>query len=209
MGKRSDFERIERDYYQTPIEATKPLLPFLPNGKFTFAEPCAGDGRLVRHVRKLTDNRAQCLAATDIEPDADWVSEFDALQVGDEYLRDVDMIITNPPWDRRKSSGYILHRMITVFSDKRPTWLLFDSDWVQTVQARPYMERLVATVSIGRVKWIEGSTMTGKDNCQWHLFYKDAREITPAPAMFGRNVPPYEGFVESYSAVASEVRIAA
>ena len=30
MGKRSNFERIERDFYPTPEEALIPLLPHLP-----------------------------------------------------------------------------------------------------------------------------------------------------------------------------------
>lgn len=198
MGKRSDFERVERDYYQTPYEAVMPLFPFLPSTRFTFVEPCAGDGRLVRHIRKGTENRAQCFLATDIEPDCEWVAKMDALLIERNDLVDVDMIITNPPWDRRKASGQILHRIIQHFSSMRPTWLLFDSDWVQTVQAKPYLDHMVATVSIGRVKWIEGSTMSGKDNCQWHLFHPRARSITKAPVHFGRGIPPYPGFVEDY-----------
>jgi len=200
MGKRSDFERVERDYYKTPYAAVVPLLPFLPKGRFTFAEPCAGDGRLVRHIRDGTQRRAQCLLACDIEPDCDWVIEKDALLIDEGDLAGSDMIITNPPWDRTKKNGQILHKMIQTFSELRPTWVLFDSDWVQTVQATPYLERMVATVSIGRVKWIEDSTMTGKDNCQWHLFHPDARSITKAPMHFGRKVPPYEGFVDEYMA---------
>lgn len=198
MGKRSNFERVERDYYQTPFEAVKPLFPFLPKTRFNFAEPCAGDGRLVRHVREGTDRKAQCLLATDIAPDCDWVATKDALLIEDHDLENVDLIITNPPWDRRKATGQILHRLIDRFAALRPTWLLFDSDWVQTVQAKPYLERMVATVSIGRVKWIEGSTMSGKDNCQWHLFHPDARSICKAPMHFGRGIPPYPGFVEDY-----------
>jgi hypothetical protein len=32
MGKRSNFERIERDFYKTPAEAVRPLLPHLVAG---------------------------------------------------------------------------------------------------------------------------------------------------------------------------------
>ena len=53
MGKRSDFERVERDFYPTPIEAVRPLVPHLPKTGL-FAEPCAGDGRLIRHIEQLT-----------------------------------------------------------------------------------------------------------------------------------------------------------
>lgn len=162
-------------------------------------EPCAGDGRLVRHIRQGTNNKAQCLLASDIEPDCDWVTEKDALSLSEQDLEGVDMIITNPPWDRSKKADYLLHKIIRQFASMRPTWLLFDSDWMQTVQAREYMQdMMVATVSIGRMKWIEGSTMTGKDNCQWHLFHPDARLITKAPMHFGRGILPYDGFVTEY-----------
>ena len=53
MGKRSDFERVPRDYYPTPIEAVRPLIPHLPKTGL-FAEPCAGDGRLIRHIEQLS-----------------------------------------------------------------------------------------------------------------------------------------------------------
>ncbi|WP_456389017.1 hypothetical protein [Profundibacter sp.] len=76
-----------------------------------------------------------------------------------------DLIITNPPWDRK-----ILHPMIEHFSALRPTWLLFDADWVHTRQSAPFMPWLHKIVSVGRVKWIPDSKMTGKDNCAWHLF---------------------------------------
>jgi hypothetical protein len=76
-----------------------------------------------------------------------------------------DYIITNPPWGRS-----ILHPMIMHFSAMRPTWLLFDADWMHTRQAAPFMPWLRKIVSVGRVKWIPDSKMTGKDNSAWYLF---------------------------------------
>ena len=160
MGKRSDFERLPRDFYPTPYAAVEPLFPHLGDW-YTFTEPCAGDGRLIDHLEK---NGGLCTAAYDIEPHDNRVSECDAFsleQVKSKY------IITNPPWDRK-----ILHPMIMHFSDMAPTWLLFDADWVHTKQSAPYLSRLKKVVSIGRVKWIEDSKMTGKDNCCWYLFDK-------------------------------------
>ena len=52
MSKRSSFERIPRDFYRTPEPAVPPLLPFL-RGVRTFAEPCCGDGALVRHLESF------------------------------------------------------------------------------------------------------------------------------------------------------------
>ena len=158
MGKRSAFERIERDFYPTPQEAVLPLLPHLaPHTRF--CEPCAGDGALIDH---LTAAGHVCATAWDIEPQRDDIAKHDALT---RLVGNVDCFITNPPWRRD-----VLHPMILHFTSQHPTWLLFDADWIHTRQAAPFMPLLSKVVSVGRVKWIPGSKFTGKDNCAWHLF---------------------------------------
>lgn len=160
MGKRSNFERIERDFYPTPYEAVVPLMSHI-NKQFRFSEPCAGDGSLIKHL--------ECFGmmkywASDIKPMANGIVEADALLVTNPLSR-ADCIITNPPWDRK-----ILHPMIEHFRTKTSTWLLFDADWMHTKQSAPYMQFCKKIVSIGRVKWIPDSKMTGKDNCCWYNF---------------------------------------
>lgn len=110
MGKRSDFQRIERDYYPTPIEAVKPLVPHLPRAPFNYTEPCAGDGRLVLHLRDLTGGRSMCQGAYDIEPRYAAVQKMDALDI-----QKASMFITNPPWDRK-----VLHPLIEHLSSIAP-----------------------------------------------------------------------------------------
>src|SRR6185436_10544200 len=112
MGKRSNFERIPRDFYPTPFAAVPPLIPFL-RGVRTFAEPCCGDHALVRHLESFG---LCCVYAGDIE------AGQDALSL-DTY-RDPDAIITNPPYTRE-----LMHRLITHFQRIAPTWLLIDYDW--------------------------------------------------------------------------------
>jgi hypothetical protein len=68
--------------------------------------------------------------------------------------------------------------MIDRFATTHPTWLLFDADWAHTKQSTPYMAYCAKIVSVGRVKWIEGSKMTGKDNCAWYLFDKSFQGVT-------------------------------
>jgi hypothetical protein len=162
MGKRSNFDRIPRDFYPTPPEAVAPLIPHLRHGDM-FCEPCAGDGAL---IRALESHGMSCASATDIEPRAAGIVQLDALTDDlDCFLGSCEWIITNPPWDRK-----VLHPMIEHFSRLSPTWLLFDADWVHTRQAAPFMPMLRKVVSVGRVKWIKDSPHTGKDNCAWHLF---------------------------------------
>jgi hypothetical protein len=161
MGKRSDFERVAKDYYPTPISAVEPLIKHLPT-LFTYVEPCAGDGRLVEHITQLTSGAGWCTDQFDIDPQGPRVKQADALDLVNNSAL---YYITNPPWTRT-----ILHPLIEHLAAQKPTWLLFDADWMHTKQSKPYMEYCVSIVSIGRVKWIEDSKHTGKDNCCWYLF---------------------------------------
>lgn len=160
MGKRSYFERVPRDFYPTPPEVVKPLLPHL-KPMTRYAEPCAGDGAL---VDALDAAGHLCLHASDIEPRRADIREADALAGA---WGGFEAFITNPPWDRK-----VLHPLIVHLSDAAPTWLLFDADWMHTRQSSPFLPRLRKIVSVGRVKWIPDSKMTGKDNCCWYLFDK-------------------------------------
>lgn len=172
MGKRSAFVRRERDAYDTPLSAVLPLFPHLPR-RASYVEPCAGTGDLVRH---LSTRGHECVFARDIAPRGQAVARAGAVVHRQSALdigwaaRCADLIITNPPWDRAW-----LHRMIAHFAALRPSWLLFDADWCHTRQAAPFLPMLRKIVSVGRVKWVEGSAHTGKDNCAWHLFSATGR----------------------------------
>lgn len=166
MGKRSTFDRIPRDFYPTPEAAVLPLVNHLPSELFLYYEPCVGAGDLYRHISH------NCLAfawGSDISPTSDLPPQLgrtkDALDLTEVDLGDCEYFITNPPWDRK-----ILHPLIEHLSSMRPTWLLFDADWMHTKQSAPFVQYLRKVVSVGRVKWIPDSKMTGKDNCAWHLF---------------------------------------
>lgn len=169
MGKRSNFERVERDFYPTPYEAVTPLIPHLcENG--IFLEPCCGDGALIEHLEGFGQI---CSSASDIMPMVEWAFVADATREG--YTTRGWPFITNPPWDRG-----VLHPIIENLSAQGPTWLLFDADWMHTKQSAPYIPWLRKIVSVGRVKWIPDSKMTGKDNCAWHLFDQNSE----GPAVF-------------------------
>lgn len=169
MGRRSDFERLPKDKYFTPYEAVLPLLPHLAAGT-RFFEPCAGDGRLVRHLER---HGHVCVDAFDIDPEHPSVEQADAL-TAEVDVRPGDVCICNPPWSRN-----LLHPLIDRWRRLMPTWFLFDAEWVHTKQSVPFMPYCRKIVSVGRVKWIEDSKMTGKDSCAWHLF-----DATPGETLF-------------------------
>jgi hypothetical protein len=167
VGKRSSFERREADFYPTPRAAVVPLIPFL-RGIRTFAEPCAGDGDLVRHLKEFG---LHCAYQGDIRTGQDALA-FNS-------YGPVDAIITNPPHTRD-----LMHRLIEHFERIAPTWLLLDSDWASTRQAAPFLPSCSDIVAIGRVKWIVGSKHTGKDNYAWYGF--DIRHKS-GPVFHGRD----------------------
>ena len=179
-SKGGSFTRNPRDFYPTPLSAAEPLFSHLPrkptwmeSKAFTFAEPCAGDGALIDHLESIGGD---CVWASDIEPQREGIKTLDFSDVTLEDVETADYIITNPPWDRK-----ILHPMIEHFSRIKPTWLLFDADWMHTKQSAPHMSYLSRMVSVGRVKWF--GNMSGKDNCVWYLFDKSYEEPT---LFFGR-----------------------
>ena len=154
MGKRSDFKRKPRDFYPTPFAAVEPLIEHLPR-KFTFSEPCAGDGQLCRHLEYFG---GVCIWASDIEPQLAGIAKNDFSEIGDFEIMESGFIITNPPWDRT-----ILHPIIEHFAPQRPTWLLFDADWVHTKESIPYIKYLHKIVSTSQIS-------SGGRPCAWHLF---------------------------------------
>ena len=149
MSKRSNgFNRCDRDFYPTPRAAVLPLIPHLRAARIrTFCEPCAGDDALVRHLETFG---LVCARANDIATgtDARDIQNFDS------------PVITNPPYERK-----LMHALIWHFVAKAPcAWLLLEYDWTATKQARPFLPHCSDIVMVGRLRWIEGSPFTGKDN---------------------------------------------
>jgi hypothetical protein len=69
-----------------------------------------------------------------MEPQRADVTQMDAFDLSEKDCDGANYIITNPPWSRD-----ILHPLILRFVSLRPTWLLFDADWLYTKQAKAYM----------------------------------------------------------------------
>jgi hypothetical protein len=172
MGKRSAFPRRKNDAYATPAKAVLPLIPFLV-GIRTFAEPCAGDGALVRHLESFG---LQCVHSSDIATgkDALTLSSF-----GDDVT-----IITNPPFSRRLLLKLITHFMCIA----REVWLLLPHDWSTNQYAAEFMVACTDIVPIGRVQWIPGSKYKGgTENFCWYRFVAGHRGPT---RHHPRDLPP-------------------
>lgn len=171
MGKRSNFVRRERDFYQTPREPVLPLLPHLLDSTM-FHEPCAGDGALVDILK--AEGHVPC-GKSDIEP---MRADVGRAEVASLERCDGDVFITNPPWPLKGQKGEPTISIARHLSEIAPTWLLLSADFAHNVYFNKLSDRCLKIVAVGRVKWIPDSKNAGKDNCAWYLFYAHANGPT-------------------------------
>jgi hypothetical protein len=151
--RRPGLKRHKNDLYQTPYHAVPPLIPWL-RGIRTFAEPCCGDGDMVRHLESFG---LRCVYAGDLSTGQDALASTD--------YNDPDVIITNPPYTRS-----VMHPMIEHFRKIAPTWLLLEQDWCGTKQATPLLRSCTDMLPIGRVQWMAEKKGAGFDNSVWARF---------------------------------------
>lgn len=114
----SKYERKERDLYETPEWVTQALLPHLPKGG-VFWEPACASGKMVRVLRTHTLR----VLASDVEPLCERSTKEDFLKT----QRDVDCIVTNPPFDQ--SSEFIIHAMTCTKKNKGCFAMLLRTDF--------------------------------------------------------------------------------
>jgi len=159
MGKYSNFEKKEKDFYATidPV-CVGPLVHFAKGS--SYYEPCCGDGSLT----ELLLGHLYCAGESDI--DGAVGKKKDALTLTREDLYGIDMIITNPPF-----TWPVLKPMLDHFPTLAPTWLLLPADFMHNKRFKPYLENCSRIVSIGRMYW-EQNKVKGKQNFCWYFFPK-------------------------------------
>lgn len=174
MGKRTTAPARPRDYWPTPIEPIKPLIPYIIGS--SYAEPCVGGGDLVSGINYLTfrlSNRPRCLWASDLQPDTPnlernvpslSVRTRNAFNVTPNDLFGIDLIITNPPF-----SWKVLSKLLPIWLDLKPTWLLLPADMANNVRFSTFMQHCSDIVPVGRVSWM-GNGESGMENFSWYCF---------------------------------------
>jgi hypothetical protein len=175
MGKRSSFGRRERDYYPTPMAAVLPLTPHL-GGIRRFAEPCCGDGRLVRHLESFG---LHCCYSGDIASGQDALAHTN--------YGTPDRIITNPPFSD-------LRQLIPHFMGIAPTWLLLEMGFAANKRDAAFLAACTDVIPIGRVRWIEGTKDVSMENFGWFQFLQGH---CTGPQLHPRDAPVTAGHSRS------------
>ena len=153
MGKRSTFPRVPQDAYSTPAEAVAPLLPHLEPGS-RFFEPCAGQGQLIEH---LVNAGHICVGRCDLPTDArTWrdLSIESGMHLHNQPAVELAGAARHHRQSLQSSAGVVVTRQ------RLGPHAAVDS----------HLPRLQKIVSVGRLKWIEDSPHTSKDNAAWMLF---------------------------------------
>ncbi len=167
MGKRDTgtaFEKRPRDFYGTidPV-AAQVLLPYIKS--FTAAEPCYGDGDLVKTFIDLGYDRF--VFTSDIRRDSKASLIKDGLDLSEKDLQHADCIVTNPPF-----TWSVLRPLMDHWLTIKPTWLLLPADMMHNKRMAPYMKQCNLVLSVGRMYWME-NRIKGVDNYCWYHFDTD------------------------------------
>ena len=172
MGRRSTFPRRAADFYPTPVEALRPLVPHLPRAG-TYAEPCVGDGALVRGMAAVAPGW-QCVATSDLHcPVRPRSAALVRLPEG------VDAAITNPPWPAPGQRGEPVLGIIHNLAAQAPTWLLLPWTFAAARYFAGVSHLCTDVLPIGRVSWM-GNGVPSKDDAAWFRFEARARRRATA-----------------------------
>lgn len=167
MSKRTPgLPRRPREFWPTPLEAVRPLIPYLP-AQAQWMEPCAGAGDLMRHLRHLWPG-GLCVYACDLVPHAAGIQVADAR----DLVSRPDLYITNPPWPKPGQRGDPALSIIMSLMRLAPSWMLLPWDFAANDYFSDVRDHCEVIVPIGRVSWM-GNGTGGMDNSAWYRF--DAR----------------------------------
>jgi len=163
LSKRSNFEKVPKDWYPTTDHnAVVPLVPFIRG--LTYAEPFYGEGDL----EDLLMDVATCNWRSDIRETVASSKVTPATDLTEEDLENVDCIISNPPFTKD-----VLLPCIDHLISLKPTWLLLPADYMHNRYFGSYMSICDTVVSVGRVKWFKDSKSCSTDNFVWMHWWDD------------------------------------
>jgi len=177
MSKRSNFEKVPKDFYTTvdPNAIPPKLIEFI-RGK-SYASPCYGNGDLEDLLMEV----AVCRWRSDIRETVGSSKVWDAMRLSKHELERCDIILENPPFSRD-----VLLPMIDHFITLKPTWLLLPADYMHNKYFSPYVAKCSKVVSVGRLKWFKDSRHTSTDNFCWYFWKHHADEDTET-VFYGRS----------------------
>ena len=165
-------DKVGRDaYYTSDPKAHLALCQHLPDN-FSYIEPCAGSGELIKGIQSLIPG-ANCVQAIEIDVNSKNNVSDTEITIGDSTkveFKECDFIITNPPFSKeyKKVCFEIIKK--SMFHAKEGAWMLLPLGWVCNKDFQFFMSHCVMVVPIGRVKWFADSPSQESSDSVWMLF---------------------------------------
>lgn len=159
----SNYERKERDLYETPEWVTQAVIPFLPSPPLKIWEPACGNGAI---VRVLADNGYDVYAT-------DKVDGEDFFEMKDPV--GADGILTNPPYT--DSAVFIQHAIDVMQRQRGFVAMLLPVDY-DSAKSRRYLFAECPIFSkkivlLRRIVWFErddGKKAAPSENHAWMIW---------------------------------------
>jgi hypothetical protein len=166
--RESGYERVKRDLYETPAWVTDALIPHLGCKALKIWEPAAGGGKIVRAL----EAEGRTVIATDISTGQDFLKEGP---------RDVDAIVTNPPYTFAKE---FIEHALTLTDGLVAMLLRTDFDHAcgraNLFSLSPYFAKKV--VLTRRIVWFERKGAAPSFNHAWYIWDKSNTQVAPVLA---------------------------
>jgi hypothetical protein len=167
----SNYERRERDTYETPEWVTQAILPMIPEGASIW-EPACASGKM---ARALNAALATDLVTTYGTPDKDFLAV-------PELPEGITAIVTNPPFNR-EAEKFIRHglKLLSGVPDPFMAMLLpidFDSGKTRRdmfADCPLFAGKIVMT---SRIIWIERPGASPTTNHAWYYWKKNISNPT-------------------------------
>lgn len=167
MAKRSDFDRVPRDAYDTPQAAVDVLLSHIDR-TVPWIEPAAGANAL---ANALAQSGIRISHRRDIAPRAPGIIAGDGAILPPEV--DGHGVVTNPPF-RRCEFRRLLHAWL---DQERTCWILQPSGFMHTqwFARERFHAHMAEVVSLPRLQWIPGSEFKETTDHVWVRYEPEAQ----------------------------------
>lgn len=157
----SGYARNEADFYPTPDWVTDALLDNYALRGIVW-EPAAGDGRMAARIRLRHKVGTSDLRAS---PGLDACTNFIEVEGPQPFAS----IVTNPPYTLAES--FVRKALNMTHAHGGIVAMLLRHDWDTAAGRRDLSELLTLKIVLTRrIRWIEGSTGSPRENHAWYIW---------------------------------------
>ena len=160
VGTSDTRERVEKDYYATPVSSTEALLNEI-KFKGDFLEPCVGGGHIAKVIKEYyPNNNIYCMDIVDRGYEDTVVSDF---LTHDFKGKKFDSIITNPPYSMAQE---FVEKSMSILNCKGKVAMFLKIQFLEGIKRldlfKTYPPKYIYVFSKRQAPWSNGSPVDEK-----------------------------------------------